>query len=403
MHQSSRSIIESIVHGAVAPAFAIRFDTRSIVATNDRLRRLLGREHEVLDGSPCTEICAGLNGGCPDGSNCPIADAFESEVAETAKLVLLDAGGERLPLVVTGILTHDGVAFISSNGARQIDAEGPLVRVRTLGGFSVVSATGEQLTPRRARTISLFKLLLTRQGAPLTESEARQAFWPDSGRERALNGLQVLVHDLRRMLEPDLANGSRSRFIVRQSDSYLLAPDAPIEIDMQSFLRSAAAAHVKAAAGDVERAERHARAALQAYAGDLFESDTEAAWFAAQRRQLRDTRIDVMLLLAKLLVCAGDRRAALEQCRTAATADILREDVHRLLLILLARESGRVVASQYFVEMFAAFKARSGLAPSRETADLVDRIMNADELDAIERELMSPLASCGAPEDVAAD
>ena len=181
----------------------------------------------------------------------------------------------------------------------------------------------------------------------------------------------------------------------------MLAPDAPIEIDMQAFLRCAAAAHLEASTGDIESAERHARAALQAYTGDLFESDAEAAWFAGQRRQLRDTRIDVTLLLAKLLVSAGDRHAALEQCRTAAAADILREDVHRLLIVLLAHDSGRVVASQYFVEMFAAFKARSGLPPSRETADLVDRIMHADELDEIERELLSPIGGHRAPADVA--
>ncbi len=395
--QSNRSILTTIVAGAVAPAFAMRLDTLSIVTANDRLLRLLGRESEVLDGRPCTALCAGPDGVCLEPSHCPIAELFESDGAEAARVMLLDAGDRRLPLTVTGVLTRGGVAFISSEGAHETDVESPLVRVRTLGGFSMVSATGAELTPRRARTTALFKLLLTKQGAPLTESEARQVFWPDASRERAQNGLQVLIHDLRHMLEPGLTDGRRSRFIVRQSDSYVLAPDAPIEIDMQIFLRCAAAAHVEAADGDVERAERHARAALQAYTGDLFESDTEMAWFAGQRRRLRDTRIDVMLLLTKLLAGAGDRHAALEQCRVAAAADILREDAHRLLIVLLARDSGRVVASQYFVEMFAAFKARSGLPPSRETADLVDRIMKADELDEVERELLSPMGGYGEP------
>lgn len=387
----------------VAPAFAVNVTRRSIIAVNDRLRALLGREGDDLAGQLCEAICWGpRDRACLEATNCPVAAAFATAETETASISLIADSGELVPATVTGVIVGDGVAFIASGTARRSGdataAAHPLVRVRTLGGFSVVDAAGAELTPRRARTLSLFKLLLTKQGAALTEAETCQAFWPDASRERALNGLQVLVHDLRRMLEPDLADGRRSRFILRRSESYLIAPDAPIEIDMQSFLRSAAAAHADAAAGKSASAVRHARAALETYTGDLFESDTEAAWYATQRRRLRETHVDVMLLLAKLLA-GSDRHAAIEQCRRAASADVLREDAHRLLIVLLARESGRVVASQYFVEMFAAFKARSGLAPSRETAELVERVMKADDLEAIERELMS---SIGGPSEATA-
>ncbi len=410
--RSAAALLQATVAAAMEPAFAIDTSTRLILAVNSRFVELSGTPSDELVGGPCSLLCGGPGAACTDegclllfsttGQDSPVslrAGLLAGEIwsvagrvchADGAAILLRPPGASRS---ATNALGHarTAVSYNSSDAAQRTVARYPVVSVRALGGFSVAAIGGEELTPRRPRALSLFKLLLTRQGVPLTESLALQLFWPDASRERGLNGLRVLVHDLRRMLEPDLVDGRQSLFIVRRSHSYLLALDAPIEIDMQSFLRSAADAHMDAAAGRVEDAERHAWAALKTYAGDLFESDDEVAWFADQRRQLRDTRIDVMLLLAKLLVGKGDRHAALEQCRRAAEADILREDVLGLLLVLLARDSGRVVASQHFVEMFAAFKARSGLAPSPETAELVDRIMKAADLDQIERELISSI------------
>ena len=91
-----------------------------------------------------------------------------------------------------------------------------------------------------------------------------------------------------------------------------------------------------------------------------------------------------MLLAPGVLGRAWGTAWAIEQQQRVIHIERLRDDAHRLLLLLLARARGRDAALQYFVDMTASFKARIGLPPSRETAALVNSLRREEDLSDVE-------------------
>ena len=270
------------------------------------------------------------------------------------------------------------------SGAAARHGEPALVRALCLGAFSVQLPDGTPLRSRRPKALALLKLLVVERPQPVAEARIVGALWPSGTPARGLRALRVLVHDLRRALEPGLTDGRASRFVERQSASYFIAEGAPLEVDIDQFRGSADRARRAAAAGQLEQARQEAAGALQLYRGDLFSSDTAASWFVNHRRRLKNTWLDMLTLHAALLGRAGRSDEALEQLQRVVDADLLREDAHRLLLLLLARERGRDAALQHFVDMSASFKARFGLPPSRETGMLVNSLLRGEDLSDVE-------------------
>lgn len=376
--------VDEFTRGVPVPAFAIDPSCR-VISINDRLAALLEIDRASVIGQHCSRICLGPGGGDLDErGSCPMPSVHKSgEGTKTRTVTLLKGSGQSLTARLTGIACEGGLLEVISGAGRLHDEPAP-VRASCLGAFSVQLPDGTPLSPRRRKALTLLKLLAVERPQPVTEAHIAGALWPGAPPARSLRRLHVLVHDLRRSLEPGLTDGRASRFIERQSASYLIPDGAPLEIDIDRFRNSAEIARRAAAAGRFEQAERAVASALQLYRGDLFSPDVAASWFAGHRRRLKNTWLDTLMLDAVLLRRAGRNEEAIEQLQRVIDVDLLREDAHRLLLLLLARARGRDAALQYFVDMTASFKARIGLPPSRETAALVNSLRREEDLSDVE-------------------
>ncbi len=380
----TRVTLDKLTRGVFAPAFAIDRSGR-LISVNGRLAALLEIEPVSAIGQQCSQICLGpADGDLGDCCACPIRSLPESgEGSEAWTVNLLQGPGRGLTARLTAIACEGGFLVVMS-GARARHDEPALVRASCLGAFSVQLPDGMSLQSRRPKALALLKLLVIERPQPVAEARIVGALWPSGTPARGLRALRVLVHDLRRALEPGLTDGRASRFVERQSASYLIPEGAPLEVDIDQFCGSADRARRAAAAGRLEQAEQEAAGALKLYRGDLFSADTAASWFVSHRRRLKNTWLDMLTLHAALLGRGGRRDEALAQLQRVVDVDLLREDAHRLLLLLLARERGRDAALQHFVDMTASFKARFGLPPSRETGILVNSVLRGEDLSDVE-------------------
>src|SRR2546430_6892767 len=96
--------------------------------------------------------------------------------------------------------------------------------IRTFGGLQVLvngSPLADTDWPAAARR--LLELLLSRPGCRTTAHEAAQTLWPHHPQRAARNSFNVALHGLRRALEPELMDGSRSRYVVREGRLYRLS------------------------------------------------------------------------------------------------------------------------------------------------------------------------------------
>ncbi len=376
--------LDRLTRGVFAPAFAIDQSGR-LISVNGRLAALLEIEAVSAISQHCSQICLGpADRDLGECGACPIRSLPESgEGSEAWTVNLLQGSGRALPARLTAIACEGGLLVVIGGAGARPD-EPALVRASCLGAFSAQLPDGTSLRSRRPKALTLLKLLLVERPQPVAEARIVGALWPSGTPARGLRALRVLVHDLRRALEPGLTDGRASRFVQRQSESYVIPEGAPLEVDIDRFCGSAEIARRAAAAGRFEQAEQEATGALQLYRGDLFSPDTAANWFVSHRRRLKSTWLDMLTLHAALLRRAGRSDEALEQLQRVVDADLLREDAHRLLLLLLARDRGRDAALQHFVDMTASFKARFGLPPSRETGVLVNSILRGEDLSDVE-------------------
>lgn len=375
--------VHELARSVLTPAFAIDPLGR-LLCVNDRLATLLEIDGANAVGQQCTEICLGPDGDLNDCGGCSLLSRLQSDYGtETGAVTLLTGSGRGISTRLT-VIACEGGSLVLCGGIEGLSDERAAVRLSCLGTFSVRLPDGALLSSRRLKTLTLLKLLAIERPQPVAEARIVGALWPGAPPARSLRRLRVLVHDLRRTLEPGLTDGRASRFVERQSASYLIPDGAPLEVDIDQFRSAAESARSAAAAGRYEQAERAVAGALQLYRGDLFSADAAASWFASHRRRLKNTWLDTLVLHATLLRQGGRNDEAIEQLQRVVDVDLLREDAHRLLLLLLARSRGRDAALQHFVDMTASFKARVGLPPSRETAVLVNSLRREEDLSDVE-------------------
>ena len=242
------------------------------------------------------------------------------------------------------------------------------VSICSFGGLSVAIdgvTVPEAAWPAAARR--LLELLLCLPGYQATAQQAARLLWPRHLPRSGLNSFNVALHGLRRLLEPDLATGADSRFVVRQGRVYRLRLEQmtcdvdeftklvryasrPLGDDAAKHLENAASLYrgdFLAASGDEFTQEKRSR--LRRVMLDTLERLGEwhaeagrtplALWAYNRLLELAPHREDAWARVLELHLGAGDEYralAALQQCEQSLEAariepsGLLRELHHRI-------------------------------------------------------------------------
>ena len=126
----------------------------------------------------------------------------------------------------------------------------PVLQIYLLGQFRIEKRIGNDwkalASPlwqrRRART--LLGCLLSHAGRRMAREEAMKALWPDLDMETAANRINGAVHEVRRILEPGLAQSAGSRMLRLERGVLQLAGADLIWVDAD-ILKSYATMHIQ--------------------------------------------------------------------------------------------------------------------------------------------------------------
>jgi DNA-binding SARP family transcriptional activator len=253
----------------------------------------------------------------------PLMTAFASMHAS-------NAGAARLPQVATDREPSRG---------RPADAASGLA-VHTFGGLrvrvdGVVLEDGEW--PAASRR--LLELLLCLPGGRSTANDAAETLWPNHPSRAARNSFNVALHGLRRVLEPDLTEGSHSRYVVREGRMYRLCLER-LTCDAEEF-----AGLVRQAGPTLDESGAcRLQAAVDLHADDFLASCEEA--FAGERRaQLRTMLLTTLERLGQWYASAGRRELATSTLERLVSMEPGRRDAWERLMHLRSNGGNGHLAS----------------------------------------------------------
>lgn len=211
--------------------------------------------------------------------------------------------------------------------------------------------------------ILLAYLLLNRERLHSREVLAG-LLWAEQPQKSARRCFNTALWRLRRLLEPDGVRGSY--LIVTNGGMVGFNPDGDYWLDLAEFERGVSAASQRPpldmSADEVETL----CATLELYQGDLLEA-LYADWVLSERERLRSLYLTGLAHLFQHYSQRNCLEEAVQYGGRILALDPIREDIHRELMLLYARNGQRGRALRQYDACRAALHSEQAVEPSPET------------------------------------
>jgi len=249
---------------------------------------------------------------------------------------ILSMIGSEAVAEISGILTNSPsppvrkAAIDLFNSLRQESSPG--LKIHFFGKFRVF--IGEKELPieiwRSKKALNLFKFLLFYRSRGYINKEVLMEFlWPDEDPQKSANRLHVVLNFLRKTLEPNLAKGITSSYILSKAGAYKLNIGDQGWVDIEEFSRELKDAKEEKSP---EESIHHYLKALDLYEGDFLEEDLYREWCTDVRERYKE---DYLSALTEV-ISYYETRKEFQQCIDYAEAylktDKYAEEMYRVLM-----------------------------------------------------------------------
>lgn len=262
--------------------------------------------------------------------------------------------------------------------------ETQILRVYLLGQFAVerkINGVWRKVENRtwRRRARVLLGCLLSSPKRRMGREQIMEALWPDLDTITAANRLNGAVHELRRLLEPELTRPAASRMLRLEQDMLVLADSSLIWVDAEAFESligeaSALLSHETVAAPCRKQAEQLLEEAQALYNGDYLLEELYAEWSGPRREAIRRSYSNLLFRLSELRAQRGAYASAVEPLDRLLAVDPVNETAVRQLMLLLTRLDRRTEALHTYRRLVAALQRDYETEPLPETRALYEAL-----------------------------
>ncbi len=199
---------------------------------------------------------------------------------------------------------------------------------------------------------------------PTSKEQLGLAFWPDSSSKRVRQNFHTTLHRARK------AMGELT--IVYQDRHYCVNEDIDLRCDALEFERLIQQARLLSSRNP--HTEDLWRRAVGLYRGE-FLPRLDAEWIISYRERLHNAHIEALIGLGECYRTRNDVGKALDMFHRALEEDILREDVHRLIMLCYKSQGEAGKIQSQFRELKQLLQDEMGVEPSSETTTLVKTLL----------------------------
>ncbi|GAC1617632.1 MAG: hypothetical protein NVS4B11_06980 [Ktedonobacteraceae bacterium] len=254
----------------------------------------------------------------------------------------------------------------------------PVLRVYLLGQFRVERKvknawkTVDNRIWQRRRARALLGCLLSSAGRRLGREQVMEQLWPDLDIDVASNRLNGAVHELRQILEPDLARPATSHMLRLERDILELADNTSIWVDVEAFENLLKEADMTDANINPEQAEHLLEEAESFYGGGYLLEELYSEWASHRRDALQRRWVGLLLALADLRTRHGAFVSAIETLDRLRVADPTNETALQGLMRLLTQLDRRGEALHIYRQHVAMMQREYESEPLPETRALYE-------------------------------
>ncbi len=379
-----------LVERSSDPAFLVD-GTLEILAWNSHAEALLGISSREAVNQTCYGLLEGetAEGRAICGPRCAAAGCFLSDSPFShGRLIVRGPGDAKIPLQVSTIVLPGPLTRGVPKAVilmRPIEARGEALsavppvplKIHALGQLRIyqgVHSVSWQHWPRQ-QAVSLFKMLVSRRGRPVHRDALVEGLWPGVGPQEGFKRLKVVVHALRRCLEPHREACGVDGLVVTEGECYCLPLGPHLWVDADEFQRLALAGDEAVRKGAAAEALKLYRQARELYLGDYLEGDLYSDWVAVERERLLELHLAMLVKTASLFVETRQWEQAVEACQAAIGLDPCRENVHRLLMQCLWEAGRQSEALRQYGYCREVLRRELGVEPMAETVVLYRRLV----------------------------
>jgi DNA-binding SARP family transcriptional activator len=252
---------------------------------------------------------------------------------------------------------------------------GRRLRVTALGSFSL-EVNHEDISHgafTRKRGLELLRRLSSTNHRGLSRDEIIEALWGESPPKSAHQNLRVILHSLKRALEPNLPSGADSSFIASDGEHISLIHDA-VDVDVDEFLERHQRCLSLADLGYAKEAIRVGCQAIALYGGSFMEDEEYNDWCVGQRARLCEVYLDLVSLVGGMYEAQGEYERAVQLYQQGLLAEPANESIHRSLMRSFIGAGRPDDAMRQYAVCTESLWSTLGVSPSSETDGIRDSI-----------------------------
>ena len=217
-------------------------------------------------------------------------------------------------------------------------------------------------TTRRARDI--FCYIATSKHRRVEKDVLIEAFWGEEDFAVVEKNFHPTISHIRKALNSRQA--FKQNFLVFRDGAYQLNPELSYSIDTEEFENFITEAENAKREKDAKGFRRNLEAAHTLYRGE-FMAGVYDDWAEEKRGYYNEQFMRVLSALAKLSFSEKSWSSAAKFANEILRLDPFREDMHRLLMKVLAAQSKPAAVKEHFENLQQLLKKELGVAPAPET------------------------------------
>ncbi len=253
----------------------------------------------------------------------------------------------------------------------------PAIRIETLGRFCV-SIGGTPISEScwgGSMPKQLLKALIARGAAAgVPRERIMEDLWPETARHTGEQNFKVILHRLRRALEPD-AESSLGFSYIHLKDNVLFLDGELCRTDMDEFCSLCDAGRRAERCGKAREAIAAYGEAAEIYRGDFIPDDLYSAWAMERRESLQRQYREILVRTAGLYEGLGRLKKAIACHLRILESDSLLEDSYQKLILLYSRCGMHNDARKVYRKCRKALLEELGTEPNESIQTLYKKLL----------------------------